>query len=190
MPGLVAEGESDHDFLRPVIFRFLKELLIENPAADFDLSETLSSTCVKKHGKERFTEAATKLGKRCHLVFVHADHNEAHEAVALKTVIACRTVVLVPERETESWMLADPDAFAKVRGADLGSLPKDPAAAERVAEPKAMLAKVLRPAGITRPTDYFGRLGEDISLQVLGRIPAFARWADETKEALKGLGYL
>ncbi|GAB2809531.1 hypothetical protein GCM10022221_03630 [Actinocorallia aurea] len=110
--------------------------------------------------------------------------------MALKPVVACRTVVLVPRRETESWMLADRAAFAKVRGADVGLLPSDPTAVEKAAEPKAVLAKALRSAGITRPTDYFGRLGEDISLQVLGRIPAFARWADETKEALKGLGYL
>ncbi|GAB2809538.1 hypothetical protein GCM10022221_03640 [Actinocorallia aurea] len=62
VPGLVAEGDPDHDFLRPVIDRFLKGVLVENRAADFDLSATVSSPAVKKHGKDRFVEAAQALG--------------------------------------------------------------------------------------------------------------------------------
>ncbi|MCD0448291.1 DUF4276 family protein [Actinocorallia sp. API 0066] len=189
-PGLVTEGESDQDFLLPVIDRYLAAELVRNRAADFDLLETVPSPRVKKHGKELFTEAARALGRRCHLVFVHADFSEAHEADALLPVLACAAVVLVPKRETESWMLADPAAFQRLRGARTDLLPRDPAAVEREPKPKALLARVVKPARVSDPADYFGLLGEDISLQVLGRVPAFARWADDTKEALKGLGYL
>ncbi|MDX6739009.1 DUF4276 family protein [Actinocorallia sp. A-T 12471] len=188
-PGLVAEGVSDVDFLVPVIDRFLNRLLTARSGTFVDLRPTLASECVKKHGKERFVEAARSLGQVCDLVFVHADHHERREAEALRELLACPTVVLVPKRETETWMLADPRAFRGIRGADVSLLPKV-ADLEREPAPKILLARVLRAAGVRRPTDYFEMLGDEIDLAALNRVPAFARWAAETERALKGLKYL
>jgi hypothetical protein len=48
----------------------------------------------------------------------------------------------------------------------------------------------MSPAGVDDPADYFGSLGEDISLAVLGTVPVYKRWCEGTMNALKGLRYL
>ncbi|WP_158581480.1 DUF4276 family protein [Actinomadura spongiicola] len=189
-PGLVAEGDSDCDFLLPVIDRQLNEILLSNPAADYDVFPTRRSVCVKKHGKQRFREEAAKLARQSQLVFVHADHHEAHEAEEMAAAIrqnAHHAVILVPKRETEAWLLADREAFRRVRGAETDRLPND---VEKEHDPKALLKKVMGPAGVDRPADYFELLGQDISLDVLKSVPAYRRWYDRTVDALKGLHYL
>jgi hypothetical protein len=96
-------------------------------------------------------------------------------------------VVLVPERETEAWLLADPGALRRIRGAETGILPDDVA---KEPDPERLLKKVMSPAGVDDPADYFGSLGEDISLAVLGTVPVYKRWCEGTMNALKGLRYL
>ncbi|GAA4228564.1 hypothetical protein GCM10022254_18930 [Actinomadura meridiana] len=189
-PGLIAEGDSDCDFLLPVIDRQLNEILLANPSADCDVFPSRRSVCVKKHGKQRFREAAARLARQCQLVFVHADHHEVHEAEEMAADIGQNphhAVVLVPKRETEAWLLADAEAFRRVRGAEIGILPDD---VEKEQDPKALLKKVMGPAGVDRPADYFELLGQDISLDVLKTVPAYKRWYDRTADALKGLHYL
>jgi hypothetical protein len=190
-PGLIAEGDSDCDFLEPVIDRQLRELL-EQGTKTVEVRPVSRSACVKKHGKRRFHDAALRLADPCELVFVHADHHEAHEADAMAREIngRCRAVVLIPKRETEAWILADPSAFRRIRGAAVSHLPPVAKDVEKVQEPKTLLLKVLGPAGIDRPADEFSLLGRDIGLTALAAVPAYAAWVSETEKALKGLKYL
>lgn len=194
-PGLVAEGESDCDFLAPLIDRQLSELMFANTAADFDLFRTERSICVKKHGRRRFHDAALELAGQCQILFIHADHNERHEAEQLAAEVRdqvgrCCPVVLVPKRETEAWLLADAGAFRRIRGADVGLLPTNPSDVEQVEDPKRLLKQVMTGGRVDRPSDFFGVLGENVELSVLSRVPAYTMWLAATENALKGLGYL
>ena len=99
-------------------------------------------------------------------------------------------IPLVPVRETEAWLLADRAVWAGLRGSDTSGLPARPRDVEKIGDPKPVL-DVVRPRGGRRlRADYFDYIGQNVDLDVLAQIPAYADWVGETEEALKGLGYL
>ncbi|MBT2213614.1 hypothetical protein [Actinomadura sp. NEAU-AAG7] len=106
------------------------------------------------------------LAEDCHPVRVHNDRDDRAETKTVRALLEGRglatpVIPLVP-----------------VRGSDPSRLPRHPRDVER-------------PRGGRRSgADHFDYIGQNVSLDALARIPAYADRVAETEEALKGLGYL
>ncbi|MGJ6962251.1 hypothetical protein ACSDR0_10110 [Streptosporangium sp. G11] len=183
VPGLIAEGEADEGFLGIVISRQLRELTWMSPyAVDVEATEVVS--CDREH----MVTALEELAADCHLLFTHDDERERRR----RDGVRYHSHYLVPViglGETEGWLLADPAAWAKLEGSDLSRLPARPRDVERISDPAGVLATTVPRRG--KPArDYFEYIGRNIDLAVLAQVPAYANWVAETRNALKGLGYL
>lgn len=91
----------------------------------------------------------------------------------------------VPVRETEAWMLADPDAFCRIFETDrLPTLPRDPEAED---DPKDVLEKALGGLGARMGRgveEYYAVLGAEVRLDALRRLPAFQQFEKELRAAI------
>jgi hypothetical protein len=61
---------------------------------------------------------------------------------------------------------------------------------ERIADPKAVLRKVLAGVAHRSVGEHFAFVGDHVDLTVLARLPAYARWVDATSGALRDDGFL
>jgi hypothetical protein len=195
VPGLLAEGRTDELFLGTVIFRHLRDLTERACRHVVDVARTEIGAGRTTGDLDEVTNAALDLAGDCHVICVHNDHNERGKAAQIAAALAdhrCAIPVipLVPLRETEAWLLADPRAWAALRGSDVRVLPKRPMDVEKLPDPKKVLDAVLPSRGGRARDDYFDYLGQNIDLSVLARVPAYSAWASETEKALEGLGYL
>lgn len=187
VPGLVAEGEADEGFLGVVISRQLRELTWMSPhAVDVDATEVVS--CDREH----MVTALEELAADCHLLFTHDDIRERGKTGGKTDGVRYHSHYLVPViglGETEAWLLADRGVWAGLEGSDLSLLPARPRDVERITDPAGILAVTVPRRG--KPIrDYFEYIGRNIDLAVLAQVPAYADWVAETRNALKGLGYL
>ncbi|GAA3005073.1 MULTISPECIES: hypothetical protein [Streptosporangium] len=183
VPGLVAEGEADEGFLGIVISRQLRELTWMSPhAVDVEATEVVSCD------RERLVAALEELAADCHLLFTHDEQRERRR----RDSVRYHSHYLVPViglGETEGWLLADRAVWAGLEGSDLSLLPSRPREVDRIADPAGVLAATVPRRG--KPVrDYFEYVGRNIDLAVLAQVPAYANWVAETRNALKGLGYL
>lgn len=193
VPGLISEGPGDDIFLAPLIGRQLEALLSGSKKHEARLDRVqLSLVCtVDAHAEVR--QAAEELARDCHIVFIHHDHKERAKAEKLVTVSSWGKsvpVILCPRVETEAWILADPDAFAVVRGARADLVPKPQKLIEKVGDPKALLDKVLAEAKRSCLYEHHAALARHVDLSKLAALPAYNEWLEATRQALKGLNYL
>jgi hypothetical protein len=195
VPGLLAEGKTDQLFLGTIIYRQLRELTERSHRHVVDVARTEIGDCRTIADQEAVANAVLELARECHLICVHNDHNERRKADQVADMLAghgCAVPVvpLVPVRETEAWLLADPASWAGLRGSDVSVLPKSAAEVEKLPDPKKILDAVLPSRGRRTRDDYFDYLGRHVDLAVLARLPAYAAWAGEAEKVLEGLGYL
>ncbi|MFF5208833.1 hypothetical protein [Streptosporangium sp. NPDC000396] len=187
VPGLIAEGESDRGFLGIVISRQLRELTWMSPHV-VDVEATQVVTC----DRENMVTALEELAADCHLLFTHEYERERGKMGGRADGVRYHSHYLVPViglGDTETWLLADPGVWAGLEGSDLSLLPGRPRDVERIADPGEILAATVPRRG--RPIrDYFEYIGRNIDLAVLAQVPTYADWVAETRNALKGLGYL
>ncbi|MFD0904240.1 hypothetical protein [Actinomadura sediminis] len=195
VPGLLAENTTDERFLGHVVHRQLRALTEKGSRHVVDVERTEIGDCWTIKDADRVGCAVLELAADCHLICVHNDHNERGKAEAVVKLLAGRglttpVIPLVPVRETEAWLLADRAVWAGLRGSDPDRLPARPRDVEKLQDPKPVLDAV-RPQSGRRPLgDYFDYIGQNIDLEALAQVPAYAAWVAETEEALKGLGYL
>ncbi|GAA3114931.1 hypothetical protein [Streptosporangium carneum] len=183
VPGLVAGGETDEGFLGIVISRQLRELTWMSPHT-VDIEATEVVTCDREH----MVTALEELAADCHLLFTHGDERERGKAEGVR-YHSHYLVPVIGLAETGTWLLADRGVWAGVEGSDLGLLPSRPRDVEKITDPGAVLAATVPRRG--RPvSDYFEYVGRNIDLAVLAQVPGYADWVAETRNALKGLGYL
>ncbi|MBB2913901.1 hypothetical protein FHS43_005210 [Streptosporangium becharense] len=183
VPGLVAEGEADEGFLGIVISRQLRELTWTSPyAVDVEATEVVS--CRREH----IVAALEDLAADCHLLFTHRDERERGRADGIR-YHSHYLVPVIGLGDTEAWLLADRAVWAGLAGSDPDVLPARPRDVERITDPAAVLAATVPRRG-KPPRDYFEYIGRNIDLAVLAQVPAYANWVAETRNALKGLGYL
>jgi len=197
--GLIAEDDSDSLFLEPLIYRQVTALLDSQGKAPVDLFQRVERCPVPIIGAtDRVRAAARDTAASCHLFFAHSDWSERAKAEALVEHVrgsaagshARALVVLVPRKETEAWMIADPTAFRRFRGSDPSCLPVGPQQAEKTADPKKTLAAVMAGVRHNAPEDYFGALGERVDLANLAHMSAYESWVNDTRDALKELHFL
>jgi hypothetical protein len=78
----------------------------------------------------------------------------------------------------------------EVQSVQTGPLPAKPREVERIADPKAVLRKVLAGVAHRSVGEHFAFVGDHVDLTVLARLPAYARWVDATSGALRDDGFL
>lgn len=200
---LVAEGATDDRFLRPLLSRALEEVCYR----EFDEMVEVSEVQVLRgyggpHAVPKIVGLVDDQPDSYKVVFVHRDQGANPSRVHAEWVEplraqwgdrAERLVMVVPVRETEAWMLADGNALRAVLRVSwpdnqLG-VPSAPRRVEEIADPKRVLQRV--GARISRAfTGYYERLGEEVSIDALRRVPAFRQWWDDTCDALTQVGFV
>ncbi|MFD7937488.1 DUF4276 family protein [Streptomyces sp. NPDC059755] len=189
---LLTEGLSDQWFLLPLIDRQVEELELASPHG-FDFANTVPGSRFTVAPRERVSEEVEMLLDHMDLVILHHDHNERSKVEAVRASLrkvedADRVVGLVPVRETEAWMLADPAVLPDTPAAAVRDLIRSSRDVERVPDPKKALAQAFGPRH--RPEYEFDRLGQRMSLAALRQVPAYARWVAELSRALQKLRFL
>jgi hypothetical protein len=195
-PGLLAEGPTDELFLGTVIFRQLREVAIAATHHAVDVDRTAIGGCRTTKDLHRVVTAVLDLAVDCDVIYVHNDHNERDKAEHVVRELATRgldipVLPLVPVRETEAWLVADRSAWAALPGSRPEVLPANPRDVEKLPDPKILLAEVApQRRSRARHGYYFDFIGENVDLEVLAQLPAYADWVSQTEKVLKGLGYL
>lgn len=186
---LLTEGASDQWFLAPLIDRQIAELAQETPVG-FDYSGVETGECFTVAHRDVVTREVAELLRYFDIVMIHHDHNERGKVDAVREQLgdhASRIVALVPVRETEAWMLADPEALREASPASDATweVPYD---VEKVADPKALLKTAL--GGRRDAERDFDRLGQTVALEMLWKVPAYRRWIVELRTAMERLRFL
>jgi hypothetical protein len=194
VPGLVAEGDTDEVFLGTVIARQLRALTDLAPRS-IDVQSVQYAGCRMTKDDSRIGAAVEELAGDCHLIFLHSDHRERGKADRLAGHLVDRGVKrpiipLVPVKETEAWLLADPGVWERVPGADTSALPSRPREVERIPDPKAVLRTVLAGVAHRKVGEHFAFAGDHVDLTMLAQLPAYATWVEATSEVLRGHGFL
>jgi hypothetical protein len=211
-PGLLVEGNSDGRYLGALIRKQL-DALVECSDRHVEVypCDTSPDVWTNKPKADVLAEAKS-LARDCDLLFVHCDADaasKAHDYVAhLKQWVegekrAAEPVALVPVLMTESWMLADQSALARVvPGLDIGSYPYSaPADVEKRVTPSAKSkTKGIGKAKLGPKQVWDQPLGRDAhsvlqddadilvqhtSLDVLDKVPSYRAWREATEAALK-----
>ncbi|MGW0943707.1 DUF4276 family protein [Streptomyces sp. NPDC002623] len=189
---LLTEGLSDQWFLLPLVDRQVESMESASPRG-FDFPGTAPGSRFTVAPRERVSEEVETLLEHMDLVILHHDHNERSKVEAVRAALrkdedAERVIGMVPVRETEAWMLADPAALPNAPAAAVRDLIRSPRDVEKVPDPKRALAQAFGPRH--RPEYDFDRLGQRMSLDVLRQVPAYARWAGDFHAALQKLRFL
>jgi hypothetical protein len=191
--GLLAEDESDHWFLGPVIQRQLEDFS-RQARLPFDVPDLLPGGCTTIRPEAEVAVAVMDLAADCDVIFVHHDAREQARIEQLRgmlTMESGQVVPVIPVWETEAWIIADRMAVGGLRGACADGLPPTPKAAERLRQPKIALDAALPSrTGHGNLEDWFRLLGQRVRLDVLACVPAYAQWRAETEAKLKELRFL
>ncbi|GGK19392.1 hypothetical protein GCM10010124_09990 [Pilimelia terevasa] len=197
---LLAEGTSDDRIYPGLLGRALERMCAHHFDFPVEVADVMPVRCrTGPPSVEEILGVAARNSGSFDLVFAHRDAGANGERVEREwreplrqrwTAATGRLVTVVPMRETEAWILADGQALRRALGVswsddELG-VPRSAAAVERVPDPKVPLQQLgIR---IRRPvTDYYERLAGLITLDVLDKVPSFARWREDTLQALREL---
>lgn len=184
---LVSEGSTDDRFLPRLLGRAMTDLCLTNFANTVDVADVQPLRA--RRGPSSVDEVLDLVDRNAAsflLIFFHRDCGPNADRVEQQWLAPIRQrwgdrrerlVPVVPVRETEAWLLADGDALRNAFGvrswsdADLG-LPPRPRDVETIPEPKRVLNDIV--ARVSRSAhDHFEQLGEMVSLERLGQVPAY-----------------
>lgn len=206
------EGNTDASYYDVLIPRIIDDILISDGLRPVVVPETPAAR-FGSAGREvkQVAEQICADREAFHLLFVHADtggraleQNIGHrrEAYAVAAYEECgwpleRTVNLSPRHETEAWALADADAVCRALGYSGDqrhlTLPRSPAAAERLPDAKAALHKVAEEVTgrSTRARNgLLTSIAQEQSLDTLRAMPSFQTFEADLRRALATLGCL
>jgi hypothetical protein len=202
--GLYSEGNSDDDFLIPLLNRLLDDLLRRHFPSQHTLADTIRLPDLLHIGSGRAHRIAATILEHwstCTLFVVHSDGKseparEAAQHIAPAIALSqekwrndARTAALplaiascVPVREMEAWLSADPAVFERLGVRDV-ELPVDP---ERVTDPKQCFRGLLRQhrRGDLHRHPPFEFFGENVDLAALRTLAAFRSFEGELLTAL------
>ncbi|MDO4682952.1 MAG: DUF4276 family protein [Lautropia sp.] len=210
---LYAEGPTDYRFLSPVLRRMCEDMCAAHVRGAVEVTEVWPldhPEALRDAPREQRILAAARMAQgRWRLLFVHTDGDgDADRArrervdpalVLLGAEMSGAGVGVVPVRETESWMLADGDALRTVFDTTLDDrgLGLPPAGLiEREREPKQLLSRCFdraRPGARGRrhsELDHLSRLGDEVNLAALRRLPSFRSLEADVHAALVALGVI
>jgi hypothetical protein len=203
------EGATDQAYFELLIPRVMEDLVMRCGIRQSTIPPAPSVT-LRRGPAEKVAEQACGAKDGFLLVFIHADtggrnlesglpersagYCEAMHALCEWPPVRCITIL--PRHETEAWALADPQAVTDSLGyrgspAAIG-LPADAIEAERVANPKEVLAAAVRHVrGRRRAFDVkqiFPAIAQRQSLDSLRRSRSFASFEASLLAALADVG--
>lgn len=210
--GLHGEGPTDQRFLSPVLARLTSNILAQHGRYPVLVGPVADLTSVPAGDRaDGLSRAVEKAQGAVDLLFVHAD-GAGDPTGARATIVqplidrmvadhgddAPVCVPVIPVREMEAWVIADPAAIAgllrsKLDAAALG-LPDDPAECESVPDPKAALEQAMALARSKtrrrRGSITYEPLGERVDLSRLMQLDAFRTLHDDLVHELSALRIL
>ena len=200
------EGTSDRRYFELLIPRLIEDLVCSRGTVHRVDIPTQAAVLLKRGAAEVMARQGCAERQAIALVFIHVDAGGRGQGPGnvLRAAACCeamgrlcawppaRCIPVVPAREMESWVIADPRAVAGVLGfrGELGrlGLPTSPEEAERVADPKASLREAVRIArGDGRRVDIGELLGGIAQRQDLGRLRQAASFARFERDLLAAL---
>lgn len=209
----VYEGPSDALYLDVLLPRLIREVVAREGTSLVDVPD-VPAVRLGSSGRsiDAIAEEACRFRDAFDIIFIHADtggrglaQGLANRSDAYCTAFTqvCnwptdRCVTVTPNHETEAWLLADNRAVTAALGftgdpTDVG-LPPDPAAAERLGDPKQVLAAAVEAvAGRRRRqsvSNLFPAIAQRQRLDVLRRAASFAGFEARLRVALAALGCL
>jgi hypothetical protein len=170
--GIIAEDDSDVAVLRQVIRKYL-------PENQFQTKKFVGRGCAKVR-KKCLTWANLLLMKGCHILIVMHDldnRDESELRICLESKISSSrfgdSVVVIPIRAVEAWLLTDAAALARVFG--LQREPKLRRQTELIERPKAYLGDKIWQAGKKRyiHTIHNEKIASEADLSSLKRCSSF-----------------
>lgn len=205
------EGASDALYLDVLLPRIIRDLVAREGT---DLVEVPDVPAVKlgTRGRsvDKVAEEACTFRDAYDVIFIHADtggrgleRGLANRADAYCDALLTRCdwpfdrcITITPRHETEAWLLADGTAVTKALGyngnpVDVG-LPDDARAAERLADPKQVLAAAVEIiAGRRRKQsvdNLFPAIAQRQQLELLRRSASFVQFEDRLRACLQSVG--
>jgi hypothetical protein len=203
------EGATDQAYFELLIPRVMEDMIMAH-GIRYSTIPPAAAVRLQRGTVETVAQEARLAKDAFHLVFIHADTGgRAREAdLEERSVRYCeamhdlcdwpavRCITISPRHETEAWILADPHAVTAALGY-LGSpdsigLPGDANQAERLGDPKAVLAEaMIQVRGRRRNPDVeqlFPAIAQRQSLAKLRPAKSFAAFEASLRAALADLG--
>ena len=203
------EGATDQAYFELLISRVMEEIIMLRGTRHSTIPPA-PAVRLQRDTVDKVAREACATKDAFHLVFIHADTGgRAREAdleersvqyceamYALCSWPSVRCITIAPRHETEAWILADPQAVTAALGY-LGSpdsigLPGDATQAERLSDPKAVLAAAVGLVrGRRRPFDakqIFPAIAQRQSLTSLRKARSFVAFEFSLLAALGDLG--
>lgn len=215
---LYSEGATDNRFLPLVAQRTAENLLLQRASQVIDVLPVQIVRDIREQSRAEGILQAARQSWGYHLLLVHSDADDRSPQAALTERIQpgvalvaqqpedadlCRELVpIVPVTMTEAWMLADGERLGELLNPALSlnalNIPTSPDEIERIADPKERLSQIARAAYAQRPRrrrghsigELYEPLGQQLSLDALGRLSAYQSFQAELATVLARLNYL
>lgn len=216
--GFFAEGNTDIQFLKPVVEKTLRKVAFEcKGQIEIELRTiqiTKSGLSFVEQVKEASKTGVEEFGMM--LLCVHTDADAKTDSQIQESKIEpakdtlkaldeqeyCKIMVsIVPIQMTEAWMLADTDLLKEQIGiqqidSELG-LHKNP---EEITNPKQLIQEVIRKAEAHKTkrrrkkeldiSELYQIIGESLDIKHLEKLTAYQKFEEELREALRELRFL
>lgn len=203
------EGDTDGAYFELLIPRVMEDIIMLRGTRHSTIPPA-PAVRLRRGPVEKVAEEACSARDAFHLVFIHADTGGRALEANLKSrscsycdamhALCCfdhaRCIPISPRHETEAWVLADPLAVTDALGyrgpPDSIGLPSNATDAERLSDPKTVLAAAVnRVRGRRRPFDVkqlFPAIAQRQSLGKLREANSFASFEISLLAALTSLG--
>lgn len=201
------EGRTDARFLAPLLQRLCEELAFElgpKPCEVYEVQRLEDAPDAPSERDARIFAAAHDMRDAWDILFIHTDGASDHaeqEARCVAPAVARitapgafdarqRCVPVVPVRETESWMLADPDALLKAWRVSRPTPAQQRALreikhAEQITDPKVELRRLRSLlTGAAKYEDTLDMIALYVSIDKLRHLPSFQRMERALRDAL------
>lgn len=205
------EGPSDALYLDVLLPRAIRELIASEGS---ELAEIPDAPSVKLglHGRDvnQVATEACEFKNAFDVVFIHADTggralesrlSDRADAYCMAMRALCdlpsdHCITLTPRHETEAWLLADGRAITDALGfsgdpAGIG-LPTDARAAERLVDPKQVLADAIKTVAGRRRSQrvetLFPAIAQRQRMEHLRRSDSFLAFEEQLRRCLRVLG--
>jgi hypothetical protein len=209
---LYCEGNTDKHFLPKIIERAAEKVILSRTANYVDvLPVTVMDVAKQVRGEDILEAAMLAYGYDALIVHKDAD-NRTYEETRIQcfepgcTLVqesgkeVCKDLVpIIPVREVEAWMIADPDVLYKLleikeRLQNL-RLAKRAVLVESDADPKATLNRVIAMAESERRrkiirAPFYESLALEVRLERLDQVPAYRKFLAELSATLVNLSII
>lgn len=205
------EGTSDAAYFEVLLPRVMNDLALTRGTRHSTIPDS-PAILLTRADVDTVAEEACNAVDAFHLVFIHADTGGRAQAegIAARSIAYCeamnarcgwppaRCITIEPCHETEAWLLCDPDAVTGALGfrgnaADVG-LPANANAAERIADPKAVLKEAVVTIRGRRRSEstsaLYPAIAQRQSLAALRASRSFRAFEDRLVAAMRDLGCL